>query len=270
MLKFHKMHSLGNDFVIIDSRYQTIPVDISGIEPLIADRNFGVGCDQLILLDSSDVADCKMKIFNANGSQADACGNATRCVVEYTGQKNVKIEVPDRIVIAEKKEDGKISVDMGHYSLKAGDIPLSNEVTAPQVEIFNNTGFAINVGNPHFVMFTDSLDLFPLEDVGPKIENHYYFPKQVNVSVVQIIDNANVSIRTWERGCGETKACGTGACASAVVSHMFKGLGHDVNVKMAHGSVNIAIKENNVIMTGDANSVFYGFFDPMYFRAQMK
>ncbi|MCE2993821.1 MAG: diaminopimelate epimerase [Candidatus Jidaibacter sp.] len=264
------MHSLGNDFVIIDSRYQTIPVDISGLEPLVADRNFGVGCDQLILLDSSDVADCKMKIFNANGSQASACGNATRCVVEYIGKPSVKIEVPDRVISAEKKGDGKIRVDMGHYSLKSQDIPLSNELTAPQVEIFDHIGFAINVGNPHFIIFTGDVDVFPLDDVGPRIENHYYFPKKVNVSVVEVVDNANIKIRTWERGCGETKACGTGACASAVVSHIFKGLGHDIAVKTTHGNLDIEVKESHVIMTGDANSVFYGFFDPMYFRAQMK
>lgn len=264
------MQSLGNDFIIIDSRDLAEPIQIEDIIPQLCDRNLGIGCDQLIIIRLSDRADCRMEIFNADGSKSNACGNATRCVAAFSGKPTLTIEVADRILVAENLADGQVRVEMGAYTLKAEEIPISNAITAPELELFGYDGFAISVGNPHFVIFTDNILTFPLSEIGPKIENHYLFPQKTNVSIVQIIDNHNILMRTWERGCGETKACGTAACATSVISHLFHGLSDKITAKMAHGELKIELQNHDVFLTGDAHSVFFGFFDPISFHTHTK
>ncbi|HMI39771.1 MAG TPA: diaminopimelate epimerase [Sphingomicrobium sp.] len=257
---FHKMHGLGNDFVVIDARQQ--PVDIDGpLARAIADRQTGVGCDQLILLEPSDVADVKMRIFNHDGSEVGACGNAARCIVLLMGP--TKIETEGGIIDGAEIED-EVEVTMGKPRVGWDEIPLAYPMDPnglPMAWGMLESPRALNVGNSHLVFFVDDVDAVPLDELGPRIEHDAAFPERINVNVAAVEGN-DLRLRTWERGVGLTRACGTGACATAVAAIASKRVTSPVRVTMPGGSLTIAWATGETIrMRGPATMVFEGQID---------
>jgi diaminopimelate epimerase len=255
---FHKMHGLGNDFVVIDARTQSVAID-SRHARAIADRRTGIGCDQLILLERSEAADLRMRIFNADGGEVEQCGNALRCVVQLTDAK--QIETAGGLVEASVDAAG-ISIDMGQPRFGWEDIPLSYALDTAALPVGWDgleNGAAVNVGNPHIVFFVDDLVAVPLERLGPEIEHDPLFPERVNVNVAQVTGPAALRLRVWERGVGLTRACGTGACATAVAA-IRRGLAQSpVTVSLPGGDLNIAWSPSgSILMTGPATLVFSG------------
>lgn len=253
-IKFKKMHGCGNDFVIIDARVQA--VDLSAEQIIqICDRHFGVGCDLMTILEPSNSADIFARFYNADGSESDACGNATRCVaaivLQETGQGNCTIETGRGILKASRADNDMITIDMGEPVEITDNLPLDG----------NPVG--VNMGNPHAVHFVDDVTDIDLATQGAAIENNTsLFPNRTNVEFVQIIGENKLRQRTWERGAGETLACGSGACAVAV-SAVTRGLtGRTVEVVLDGGSLFIEWREsdNHVLMTGPYATVFVGEF----------
>ena len=260
---FIKMHGLGNDFIVLDARAGDVPTITSPLAAALADRRTGIGCDQLILLQPSTAADLQMRIFNADGGEVEACGNATRAVGLLVGQP-VAIETRGGLLHASPADRG-IAVDMGEprfdwdriplaYPLDTLRLPLGwDELEAPA---------AVNVGNPHVVFFVPDCSAVPLERLGPEIEHDPVFPDRINVNVAQIESRSAIRLRVWERGVGETRACGTGACASAVAA-MRRGLTErSVAVHLPGGTLHIAWgSDNRITMTGPAATSFTGTFE---------
>src|SRR5438094_2360895 len=217
MARFHKMHGLGNDFVIFDAREAPVEMDAARARA-IADRRTGVGFDQLIVLEPSQIADVKMRIFNSDGSEVGACGNVTRCVALLLGGET-KIET-DGGLISGIAQNGAATADMGEPRFDWDQIPLGYAMDTHEMPVGWDelqAPVAVNVGNPHVVFFVDDVDAVPLETLGPRIERDPLFPQRVNVNVASVRDGA-IRLRTWERGAGLTRACGTGACATAVAA----------------------------------------------------
>ena len=222
LIKFIKAHGLGNDFIIIDNfNYK---IDLSNINVrAICDRKIGIGCDQLILIDNSTIADCKMTIFNADGSKAEACGNASRCValiqMNSKSVNEVKIEINDNVFEAHR-EGSNITVNMGKADFNWKNVPLSKPLEDIEADYFLPLldPIFVNVGNPHVIFFVDDLEQFDLHKIGPKIEHDPLFPKRVNLTLAKIIDQHNIQVKVWERGAGATLACGTAACATAAAA----------------------------------------------------
>lgn len=270
-LRFHKMHGLGNDFVVIDAR--TDPVGMTGpLAHALADRKTGIGCDQLILLEPSETADVKMRIFNADGSEVEACGNASRCVTRLIGERAV-IETAGGTIRGIAEGDGA-TVEMGEPRFGWEEIPLAHAAdTAPIPAGWDGLErpYAVNVGNPHVVFFVDELADVPIEELGPRIERDPLFPEGVNVNVAAVrVGGMNVDgtrrggldLRVWERGVGLTRACGTGACATAVAAIRYRGMTSPVGVQMPGGLLEIAWTPGEQIrMTGPATHVFTGEID---------
>ncbi len=266
---FIKMHGLGNDFVIIDKRLNNISITENIIKK-ISDRRTGAGCDQLITINTSDNndADAEIEIFNPGADRAEACGNGTRCVAKilFDENKNKQVlKIKSAAGMLEAKQiDGKISINMGLIKNTWENIPLSKEVDTMNVPIsiegYSN-GVAVNIGNPHVVFFGKSIYETDLESIGPKIENHEFFPKKTNVEIVEIINSNLIQMRVWERGVGITLACGSGACA-AVYAAWKKGLvENNAEVKLEKGSLYINIINNEAIMTGPAEISYKGSLD---------
>ena len=257
---FHKMHGLGNDFVIVDAREQAFDVTPS-LARAIADRRTGVGCDQLIVLEPSETADLKMRIWNNDGSEVESCGNATRCVIQLTGAKSI-----DSAGGLLKGEDlgGDVEVSLPEPRFAWNEIPLAYPAdTNPLPMAWDGleTPVAVNVGNPHLVFFVPDAREVPLEELGPRIENDPTFPERINVNVATLVDNA-LKLRTFERGSGETLACGTGACASAVAAILTKRAVSPVKVEMTGGRLIIDWAPGQPIrMRGGATHVFSGELD---------
>ena len=262
-VEFIKMHGLGNDFVVLDARERALPEITRSIARALADRHSGIGCDQLVMLAPSTSADFAMRIFNPDGGEVGACGNATRAVaLLHNGP--ARIETAGGIVTARPCEDG-VSVDMGEPRFEWDDIPLSY----PMDTLAMPVGWeelerpaAVNVGNPHAVFFVTDSDAVQVERLGPLVENDPLFPERVNVDVATVEDRETIRLRVWERGAGLTRACGTGACATAVAA-MRRGLvGRDVRVFLPGGALRIAWGEDNrIIMTGPAVESFRGSFE---------
>jgi len=261
MARFHKMHGLGNDFVIFDARETPVEMDAARARA-IADRRTGVGFDQLIVLEPSTQADVKMRIFNSDGSEVGACGNVTRCVALLLGGET-RIET-DGGLISGVAKDGAATADMGEprfgwdeiplaYAMDTLDMPVGwDELQAP---------IAVNVGNPHVVFFVDNADAIDLETLGPRIERDPLFPQRVNVNVATIRNGA-IRLRTWERGAGLTRACGTGACATAVAAIRRKLVAGPVDVTQDGGTLRIEWSHGaSIQMTGPATHVFTGEID---------
>jgi diaminopimelate epimerase len=257
---FHKMHGLGNDFVIIDARDQPLKVT-PALAKAIADRRTGVGCDQLILLEPSETADLKMRIWNHDGGEVESCGNATRCVVQLTGVETIET---DGGVLGGAAEGAAVCVTLPPPRCAWDKIPLAYAMDTAALPLAWDElqhPFAVNVGNPHVVFFVPDAREVPLEDLGPRIENDPAFPERVNVNVATYIGNA-LKLRTFERGAGETLACGTGACASAVAAITLKHARSPVTVDMSGGSLTIEWAPGEPIrMTGGATHVFSGELD---------
>ncbi|MDC0057441.1 diaminopimelate epimerase [Alphaproteobacteria bacterium] len=263
---FIKMHGLGNDFVIIDNRIETIKISTKLINKL-SDRKSGAGCDQLITINSSNEKniDASIKIFNPNGDRAEACGNGTRCVAKLlfdeTKKNKLNILSDAGILCAIKKDDSNISVNLGKLSADWEKIPLSQNIDTLNLPLtfegFGN-GVAVNIGNPHVVFFGKNIDKVDLASIGPTIENHNLFPNKTNVEIIEIINYKKIIMRVWERGAGLTLACGSGACAAVYAGKLKKLLGNDVEVQLERGSLFITIDNDEAIMTGPAEISFHG------------
>ena len=275
-LKFTKMHGIGNDYIYFNAFDQQID-DPEGLSKKLSDRRFGIGGDGIILVCPSDIADAKMRIFNEDGSEAKMCGNGIRCVAKFvydygivppekttvaidtlSGVKTIKLTVENgRAVSAE--------VDMGAAILSPADIPMEHSgesvVDAP-LEVGGRTWriTAVGMGNPHCVTFVDDADGLELEKIGPLFENHPAFPDRVNTEFVRVIDDHTLQMRVWERGSGETWACGTGACATVVAACLngFCKKGEDITVHLRGGDLVIRYTDETVVMTGPAARVFEG------------
>jgi diaminopimelate epimerase len=257
---FHKMHGLGNDFVIVDAREK--PFDVSPtLARAIADRRTGVGCDQLIVLEPSASVDLRMRIWNSDGSEVESCGNATRCVVQLTGARRIE---SDGGLLEGEDLGAEVEVSIGEPNFGWDAIPLAYAIdTNPLPMAWGELArpMALNVGNPHLVFFVDDVHAVPLDELGPKIEHDPAFPERINVNVAAIVDGC-VCLRTWERGAGLTLACGTGACASAVAAIRSKRVTSPVKVTMPGGSLTIAwVPGEPIRMRGSATHVFSGELD---------
>ena len=279
MIKFTKMEGIGNDYVYINTFEQKV-LNPSELSKKISDRHFGVGSDGLILIGSSDIADFKMSIYNSDGSQAEMCGNGIRCVAKYVYDKGLtdKTEITIETLAGVKKvdviiESDKVSlvrVDMGEPILKADKIPVINYTVEKSLdgETFVKTKVneydftAVSMGNPHAVSFVESLD-FDISKIGPTIENNSNFPNKVNVEFIQVINRNEIKMRVWERGAGETLACGTGASSSVVASYLNGYTERKVLVNLLGGNLEIEWNkdDNHIYMTGPAREVFEGEID---------
>ncbi len=259
---FHKMHGLGNDFVVIDAR--ETPLEMSATRAhAIADRHTGIGCDQLILLEPSAKADVKMRIFNADGGEVEACGNATRCVALLMNGAAV-IETQGGLLHTQPG-DARATVQLPEPAFDWELIPLAMPMDSADMPVgweMLTRPMAVNVGNPHVIFFVDDAAAVPLETLGPVIEYDPLFPQRINVNVAQIVSRDHIKLRVWERGVGITRACGTGACATAVAA-IRKGLvTSPVRVSLEGGDLEIAWSAGEAIeMSGPATHVFTGTAD---------
>ncbi len=276
-MKFTKMHGLGNDYVYVDATKEKIPDNISEIAKFISNRHFGIGSDGLILICKSDICDFKMKMYNMDGSEAQMCGNGIRCVGKYVYDKGLthknKITVETlagdktlRLNIAKGKVN-TVEVDMGEPILEPNKIPVdikSDEHIIKDLLIKaidkTFTFTCVSMGNPHAVTLVNDVEKFNVAKYGSILENDIHFPERANIEFIEIIDDRTIKMRVWERGAGETFACGTGACAVAVASVINKLVEREVTVKLLGGDLEIKWnKENNhVYMTGPATTVFEG------------
>lgn len=278
-MKFTKMHGLGNDYVYVNCLKESVD-NPSAVARYVSDRHFGIGSDGLILINPSEKADFEMEMYNADGSRGEMCGNGIRCVAKYvydyglTDKTSISVETLGGIKYLDLTvKDGRVElvkVDMGSPELEAGKIPIVMEdcsahvVDAPiavDEREYRMTG--VSMGNPHAVIYVDDMEGLELEKIGPGFENHMRFPRRINTEFVQVLDRRTVKMRVWERGSGETFACGTGACAVAVAC-ILNGLTDDqVTVKLLGGDLQIEWdrKADRVYMTGPAAVVFDGEID---------
>ena len=259
-LHFHKMHGLGNDFVIVDGRERDVTITPE-LARAIADRHRGVGCDQLILVGKSAEADVSMRIWNHDGGEVQSCGNAARCVVQLTGAKT--IETPAGLIEgASQGSDVEVTVREPRFGW--ADIPIAYPMDTTSLPIQwgpLDHGFAVNVGNPHVIFFVDDPAAIDLDYRGPEIENDPAFPERVNVHVAAAREDG-IHMRSWERGAGLTLACGTGACATAVAAIATKRSTSPVAVHMPGGSLTISWEPGQAVrMRGAATHVFEGDLD---------
>jgi len=257
---FHKMHGLGNDFVIIDAREQPFAVT-PALAKAIADRRAGVGCDQLIVLEPSKSADLRMRIWNSDGGEVESCGNATRCVVQLTGARRIE---SDGGLLEGENLGAEVEVSIGEPRFGWDEIPLAypmDTAALPMAWDGLEHPFAVNVGNPHLVFFVEDARDVPLQQLGPRIENDPAFPRRININVGTYVGN-RLKLRTFERGSGETLACGTGACASAVAAIVTKRAKSPVTVDMSGGSLVVSWSPRRPVrMRGGATHVFSGELD---------
>jgi len=268
-IPFRKMHGLGNDFVVIDARAQPVPVTARRAAAL-ADRRTGIGCDQLIVLETSDQADVRMRIFNPDGGEVEACGNASRAVGlllagERTSERagETRIETLGGLIVAQAGDAG-ISVAMGVPRFDWNAIPLAyamDTLAMPVAWEALENPVAVNVGNPHVVFFVPDADAIDLERLGPIIEHDPLFPDRINVNVATLTGPDALKLRVWERGAGLTRACGTGACATAIAAMRRRLTGRRVTVTLPGGPLVIEWDAHDtVIMTGPAATSFAGTF----------
>jgi diaminopimelate epimerase len=259
--RFHKMHGLGNDFVIFDARDEPVEMDAARARA-IADRRTGIGFDQLIVLEPSSVADVRMRIFNADGSEVGACGNVTRCVALLLGGET-RIETDGGLISGAVRNGGAVA-DMGVPRFDWNEIPLAYAIDTLNLPVAWDDlqdPSAVNVGNPHIVFFVDDADAVDLELIGPRIERDPLFPQRINVNVASIGGN-KIKLNVWERGTGLTRACGTGACATAVAAIRRRLATSPVEVTQRGGTLQIEWSPGETIrMTGPATHVFAGEID---------
>jgi diaminopimelate epimerase len=271
-MQFWKMHGLGNDFIIVDNRDGKIADDkAKDLARKLCERRLSIGADGLLLLSNSADGDVRMRVLNSDGSEAEMCGNGIRCFAKYcyenditkkstfdvetlAGVKQVWLTTKENAVIA-------VKVDMGSVEWERKKIPMTGDGTCVncdlRVDEENYKVTCLSLGNPHCVIFVENVDEFPVEYVGPIIENHEAFPNRTNVEFVQLVKRDELKVRVWERGCGETLACGTGACASAVAANRLAKAGGKVKVHLKGGNLQVDVGEH-VFLTGPAEKVFEG------------
>ncbi len=272
-MRFWKMHGLGNDYIVVDNRDNDINSrQASNLAKHLCERRFSIGADGLLLLSESKSADAKMRIFNADGSEAEMCGNGIRCFAKYcfetgivkkeefyvetlSGVKLVMLTVKGNVVEA-------VKVDMGKPNWERNSLPMVGEGTCVNEnfevdeEVFKVT--CLSIGNPHCVIFVDNVDNFPVEEIGSIIENNKVFPKRTNVDFVQVLSTSQLKIRVWERGCGETFACGTGTCASVAAANRLGKVGDKVTVHLIGGCLKVEVDAGKLFLSGEAKKVFEG------------
>lgn len=279
-MRFTKAHGLGNDFILVNCFEEKFnPGDFSVLSIKMCDRHFGVGADGLVLILPSDKADVKMRIFNPDGSEAEMCGNAIRCVAKYlyehgmVDKDKIKVETLAGVIspglIIEGGVVKLVRVDMGEPRLERADIPMvgpPGKVLDEPLKI-GSVAYritAVSMGNPHCIVFVPDVDQIQLQALGPRIETHPSFPRKTNVEFIQVLNRDEVKMRVWERGAGETMACGTGACAAAVACVLNGHTGRKVTVHLSAGDLLIEWAVNNrIYMTGPAEEVFLGEY-PYY------
>jgi diaminopimelate epimerase len=271
LIKFTKMHGLGNDFVVIDGVRQHINLTTNAIKKL-ADRNLGIGCDQVLLIEppSDKNIDFNYRIFNCDGSEVEQCGNGARCMGRYiadqqlSGQKTVLLQTKNRIMEVTTKPKNLVTANMGTPIFTPEEIPFisqqqdklySIEAGSQSFEIA-----ALSVGNPHAVIQVENVETAAVAELGPMIQTHDQFPESVNVGFMQIIDRHNIKLRVYERGVGETQACGSGACAAAVAAIQQDLVESKVNLQLLGGKLSIewSGEDQPILMTGPAETVFHG------------
>jgi diaminopimelate epimerase len=258
---FRKMNGLGNDFVVLDARTRPLVLGDDAVRA-IADRKEGIGCDQLIALEPSTRADVFMRIWNADGGEVGACGNAARCVASLVaaelGEPRVSIETESGMLDAAVNRDGSVTIDMGAPRFAWNEIPLSkpfDDTRHIELEVDDpglKSPSAVNVGNPHCLFFVADVAAHDLARLGPVFERHKLFPERANISLVQVLGSDAIKVRTWERGAGLTRACGTAACAAAVASARRGLTGRKVKVSLLGGDLLIEWREadGHILMTG--------------------
>ena len=272
MFFFSKMQAIGNDFVVIDNREKFFQYSFKLLAEFLCNRHYGIGADGILIIENSIKSDFKMRIFNKDGTEAEMCGNGIRCFAKYlyekditkykkftietlSGEKSVELVVEGETVVS-------ISVDMGEPVWEFEKIPVNyfqkdKEEIIIEIDEEKIKTYPVSIGNPHLVVFVENVDNFDVEKYGKYLENYKYFINKTNVEFVEIIDNTHIKIRVWERGVGETLACGTGACASAVVSYKQKSTDSRLTVDLPGGKLQINCLKN-IIMTGPAEFVFEG------------
>jgi diaminopimelate epimerase len=270
-LRFSKMHGLGNDFVVVDGVSQKVRLSPEKIRQL-ADRQLGIGCDQLLLVEAPENAnvDFRYRIFNGDGSEVENCGNGARCFAIFvrerklTGKRTIKVETASGIMELKVVDNDQIIVDMGVPRLAPADIPFQAEQQAANyvLDVDNQryTIGAVSMGNPHAVLTVDNVAQAPVAELGPRIEHHPRFPQRVNVGFMEVVSPTEINLRVFERSAGETLACGTGACAAVVAGRLQQQLDSAVKVNLPGGSLHIRWEgeDHPVIMTGPAVTVFHG------------
>jgi len=284
-MKFTKMHGIGNDYVYVNCFEESIPIEAGRLAELVSDRHFGIGSDGLILIKPSKIADFCMDMYNADGSRGMMCGNGIRCVAKYvydhgmTNMTSIRIETLSGIKTVEVTvKDGKVrfaNVDMGLPVLLSNganqELTPDNRKALTEEQIWESLEaagqtrrmIAVSMGNPHAVFFQDSINDMELDKIGPQIEKHPRFPDRTNVEFIQLADRQHVNMRVWERGSGETMACGTGACASAVACMLAGYTDSEIDVKLLGGTLHIRWNPDNghVELRGPATEVFSGEFN---------
>ena len=265
-LEAYKMDGLGNDFIIFDKRKKSISLTKEQIIK-ISDRS-NIGCDQVIFIESEINNNFYLTFYNSDGGEINACGNGSRCVayllMKENNTKKISIKTKAGILYAELNNNNFVTINMGKPNFEWKKIPLSKELDNKNLKIeidgaHGNKivgGFSLNVGNPHVVFFVKNIDEFNLKAVGPKIENHEYFPEKCNVTLASIQNKKNIKVNVWERGAGLTKACGTAACATAVSGAVLKLTERCVNIEFSEGLLNIDWKtDNSIYMTGKVSEI---------------
>jgi len=275
VIEFVKMHGLGNDFIMLEN-IQTNTIDVSDLAKKLCNRNQSIGADGIILIGDSDVADAQMRIINADGSEAEMCGNGIRCFAKYVYERKIveKLKftvetlagiMEPELQLASNSMVDMVRVNMGKPHLERSAIPMIGSEGHVQEEILtvDGTDYIISsmlMGVPHTMVFVDDIDAVDIASIGPKIEKHPSFPRKTNVNFVQVVNNSQIKVRTWERGAGPTLACGTGSCASAVATILSKKAAGSISTSLQLGNLFIEWPENgDVFMTGPAEESFYGF-----------
>jgi diaminopimelate epimerase len=271
-MHFWKMHALGNDYIVIDNQDEKITEkEAVQMAKTLCNRRFSVGADGLLLASGSKVADAKMRIFNSDGSEAEMCGNGIRCFAKYYYENSIakKPEVAIETLSGIKhvwltlkdNEVSAVKVDMGAPNWQKSSLPMTgqgpciNEDLEVDGETFKVT--CLSMGNPHCVIFVDCIDCFPVQEIGEKIENHKAFPKRTNVGFVEVLNKKELNVRVWERGCGETLACGTGTCAAVAASNKLGLVGNKVTVHVLGGDLQVEVADT-IFLIGGAEKVFEG------------
>ena len=265
-LEAYKMDGLGNDFVIFDKREKSISLSKDQIVK-ISDRN-NVGCDQVIFINKDKSSNAFLKFYNSDGNEISACGNGSRCVAYLLMKENnnKKISLRTKVGILQAKLNNKnlVSINMGQPNFEWNKIPLLKQMDNKNLEIKINSndgkevkgGFSLSIGNPHVIFFVKDFNQFNLKEIGPKIENHSYFPEKCNVTLASVKNRKHVKVKVWERGAGLTKACGTAACATAISGAVLKLSDRCVDIEFSEGLLNIDWKaDNNIYMTGKVSEV---------------
>lgn len=270
-LPFLKMNGLGNDFVVLDARLSPLAVTDAQARA-IADRKTGIGCDQLIVMEPSSIADVKMRIWNAEGGEVPSCGNASRCIADLVFEErqadSATIETKGGFLTARRAGAHLVTIDQGLPKFGWKDIPLSEAFAdtrhielqiGPIDKPLLHSPSVVNVGNPHCIFWVDDLDVVDLAKVGPMLEHHPLFPERANISLAKVVARDHILLKVWERGAGLTKACGTAACATMAAGHRIKIIDANCRITLPGGDLFMAVDERgHVIMTGPAALDFKG------------